>query len=149
MSIRTDIAKAMLAEIDAAVAAGTFGSGIVTTRAYEPLYDLPDPALTYFTIVAKSYAAEPQNRSTTEVTVEVDVAIQAKVASAEPAEIDPLADLVEDVIDYLVKRRLAAFPLAAPMGVTNRLLYIYEHLKNTRLFTSVITLQYRAHTKED
>lgn len=144
MSVRSDIAEAVKDELNAGVAAGAFGAvQFAARRLNVPLFDLPDLKTLHVTVVGRSYEQEPVSRGDTATDVEIDVAVQKKVAGVEPAEIDPLADLVEAVIRFFANRRLAGYAGAMWRNSKNALMYIPEHLEEKRLFTSVITLTYR------
>lgn len=139
MSIRTDIADAVVSELGGAdLGAVTIG------RAYVPLYDLDSAVQTYLTVVSRSFTTEPATRNSNATEVEIDIAIQRKVTSESAAEIDPLAALVEQVIDvFRGARRLSAYPQAALVRVENPATYVPELLRDKRLFLSVITLGFR------
>ena len=51
--------------------------------------------------------------------------------------------LVEELVTFLARRRLAATPTAALMEIANDPIYAVEHLDEQRVFTSVITATYR------
>ena len=144
MSIRSDIAEAVKDELNLGVAAGAFGAvQFAALRVNVPLFDLADLKAVHVTVVGRSFEQEPVSRADTSTDVEIDVAVQKKVGSVEPAEIDPLADLVEAVIVFFRNRRLAGKPDAMWRSTKNDMLYIPEHLDEKRLFTSVVTLTYR------
>lgn len=144
MSIRSDIAEAVKDELNLGVTAGAFGVWQFAARRLNvPLFDLADLKNVHVTVVGRSYEEETVSRADTRADLDIDVAVQKKVASVEPAEIDPLADLVEAVIAYFRNRRLTGCPEASWRATKNEMPYIPEHLDEKRLFTSVITLSYR------
>jgi len=144
MSIRSNIAEAVKDELNAGVAAGSFGTWqFAAARLNVPLFDLADLKSVHVSVVGRSFAESPISRSDTSTDLEIDVAVQKKVSSVEPAEIDPLADLVEAVIGFFRNRRLTGMTDAVWRSTRNDMMYIPEHLDEKRLFTSVITLSYR------
>jgi len=154
MAIRTDITQAVADELNTGVASGAFGVGVTfaAVRAYEPIKNLSEPKKIYVTVVTRSFAQEPASRISTYIDVMVDVAIQKKVGSdisgnVNIDEIDPLATIVELVVEFFNRKRLSGFPAAVWTNTENQMIYIQDHLSEKRLFTSVITLTYRVMTK--
>lgn len=144
MSIRSQVAEAVKDELNLGASSGQFSPVVFTAqRKNVPLFDLADLKTVHVTVVGRSFEQEPFSRADTATDVEIDVAIQKKVANVEPSEIDPLADMVEAVIGYMKDRRLTGCPSALWRGTKNAMMYIPEHLDEKRLFTSVITLTYR------
>ncbi|HUW99868.1 MAG TPA: hypothetical protein VMY35_02735 [Phycisphaerae bacterium] len=142
MSIRSDIAEAVKDEL--AAAAGMLGiTQAVIARTRVPLYDLADLGVIHLTVVGRSFEQERASRADVQTDVEIDIAVQKKVPSDQPSEIDPLADLVEAVIALFQDLELAGCPDAVWIRTANPVMYIPEHLDEKRLFTSVITLSYR------
>jgi len=144
MSIRSSLAEAVKDELNAAVSGGEFGAVSFTARRVNvPLFDLADLTDIHVTVVGRSFAEQVASRSDSAADLDIDVAVQKKVPSVDPSEIDPLADLVESIMAFFRNRRLAGMASASWTGTRNEMLYIPEHLDEKRLFTSVVTLSYR------
>jgi hypothetical protein len=142
MSVLTDIASAVETEFNAAPA-GTFEPTFTAQRAYLPQYELKDMADLHVTIVPKGVVVQSASRAVSQYDYRIDVAVQKKLAVADPAEIDPLMALVEQIADFFRQRRLAAFPSAAWVRTEHTHLYAQEHMSDLRQFTSVLTLTFR------
>ena len=59
-------------------------------------------------------------------------------------EVAALGTLVDEIADYLCRRTLSGASFAAWVGITNEPVYAPEHLAEKRVFTSVLTVTYRA-----
>lgn len=150
LSNRSKLAEAVKAELNAAPA-GTFAAALWpaggAVRCYEPVIDLAALASTHVTVLARSVDLAPLDRSRTDQRISIDVAVQKKIASdaagaADADEMDSLCLLVEQVLGFLTRRRLAGFPGALWTGCSNDPIYWPTHLAEKRVFTSVITVTY-------
>ena len=91
----------------------------------------------------RSVAIGGGTRSQSQHDCQVDIGIQQKFSKGDPAELDPLMDLVQELIDYLRARPLTAYPTAVWHRTQNEPVYSIEHFDQLRQFTSVVTLTYR------
>lgn len=130
---------------------GLLPDGVAAVRRYRPrreLIELADPVVT---VVPKAIALSGASRSTVTRDVQVDVALQQKLANTNTpdsdadtdAAIDPLAALAESLAEHLSRRRLDAPPAVAWRQTEADPLYVVEHLDELAVFTAVITLTYR------
>jgi hypothetical protein len=142
MSVLTDIASAVETELNAAPA-GTFEPAFTAQRAYLPQYELKDMADLHVTVVPKGVVVQSASRAVSQYDYSIDVAVQKKLAATDPAEIDPLMALVEQIADFFRQRRLSAYPSAAWVRTEHTHLYAQEHMSDLRQFTSVLTLTFR------
>jgi hypothetical protein len=145
MSVLTDIAGAVEAELNAAPA-GTFEPAFTAQRVYLPQYDLKDMADLHVTVVPKGVVVQSASRAVSQYDYSIDVAVQKKLltgGTTDPAEIDPLMALVEQIADFFRQRRLSAYPSAAWVRTEHTHLYAQEHMSDLRQFTSVLTLTFR------
>jgi len=148
MGLITDIADAVAAELNAA-APGTFSETFTAERKVLPVHELKDLADLKVTVVPKAMEITGATRAASQYELTVDIGIQRKLASA-PASGDPdvevtaLGTLVDQIAEYLRRRPLAAAPWAAWVSIANDPVYAPEHLLEQRVFTSVLTLTYRA-----
>jgi hypothetical protein len=138
-----DIATAVAAELNAAPE-GTFGAPVQAVCSVLPVYDLTQMADLKVTVVPKGVQISGATRAASQFDVQVDVGIQKKLGSDLETEVATLLDLVDEVAQYLRKRPLAGVPHASWISTANEPVYAPEHLADKRLFTSVLTLTYRA-----
>lgn len=150
LPIRARIAAAVQAELNAAPA-GTFDAALWpaggAVRSRDPLYDLPELATARVTVLARSVDEQQASRDSVSVETVIDVAVQKKITGPPNspqalAECDALENLVEAVIRYLRRRPLAAMTAATWTGTSNDPVYLPEHLREKRVFTSVISVTY-------
>lgn len=146
-ALTIDIADALVAEMNAEAAkpsGGVLGTQFVAARHYRPQFDLADLKALRVSVVPKGIAIASLGRASNQHDVAVDVAVQKKVDPASVAELDGLMLLVERIADFFRLRRLSALPAAAWIKTENAPVYAPEHLEQHRVFTSVLTLTYRA-----
>jgi len=135
----TDIADAVVAELNNA----SFSREFTATRSYLPRFELPEMADLHVTVVPRGLEISTASRSGHQHDYRIDAAAQQKLQSSEPAEIDELVSLVEEIAVHFRGRTLDA-PSAACVAVENEPVYVAEHMDEMRQFTSVITLTFRA-----
>ena len=143
MSIAIDIADAVAAELNAAEA-GTFSEAFEARRRVLPEFELEHLAALKVTVVPKRVEITGSTRSASSYEIAVDVGVQKKLGKDLDAEVAALGTVVDEVADYLRRRPLAAAPHAAWTRITNEPVYAPEHLAEQRVFTSVLTVTYRA-----
>jgi hypothetical protein len=141
-SVIVDIADAVLEQLRAA----TFSLPVSLKRDYAPAFDLKEMDGVRVTVVPEGNAMTNLDRARTNHSVSVDVAVQRKVAGTDPASVDPLMHLTQEVIDAVMAARpLAAFPSASFTRAENKAIFSPAHLTEKRLFTSVVTFTYTLH----
>lgn len=138
MSTIVAIADAVVAELNG----GPF-IGFTAKRLFSPVFELTGMQALHVSVVPRSIATQPGSRSAGFFDYAIDVAVQKKLNSDEPAEIEGLLDLVERIADHLRTRPLEQVPQAAWLKTENLPVYAAEHLEQLRQFTSVLTLTYR------
>ncbi len=143
MRLVMDIADAVAAELNAAEA-GTFGESFVAERQVLPDFSLADLAQLRVTVVPKRVEITGATRSTSQYEIAVDIGIQKKLGRDLDAEVPILATLADEIAEYLRRRPLAAAAWAAWVSIVNEPIYAPEHLAEQRVFTSVLTVTYRA-----
>lgn len=139
MAVILDIADAVVAELNAAA----LSQPISAQRLYLPQFKLTEMQSLHVTIVPKGVVYGMADRSRGQGDYSLDLAVQRKFASGNNAELDPLTNLVEEIVDYLRGRRLATYPNAAWLKTEQSLLYASEHIEELRQFTSLLTFTYR------
>jgi len=74
---------------------------------------------------------------------QVDVGVQQRFEAGDAAELDPLMGLVQEIADCFRGLVLDTEPEAACLAVENAPIYAQEHMREGRLFTSILTLTFR------
>lgn len=119
-----------------------FTPTVVATREYRPTYILENFKGLKVSVVPRGVEMDMADRTRGSFDIEIDIGVQKKVSkSAERVDIDPLIDLVEDIID--VMRQTGKFLDAAWLGVENSPIFDPAHLGESGLFTSIITNAFR------
>jgi hypothetical protein len=145
MSLITEIADAVTAELNGA-APETFTQAFTAERKVLPFYELQDLAGLKVTVVPKAVEITGSTRSASQHDFAIDIGIQKKLGapSTLETEVESLGAVVDQIAEYLRQRKLAAAPFAAWVSTSNDPVYAPEHLLEKRVFTSVLTLTYRA-----
>ena len=143
MSLATDIADAVAAELNAAEA-GTFSIDFTSERRVLPEFDLAELADLKVCIVPKAVTITGSTRAACQYEITVDIGIQKKLGKDLDSDVATLGTLVDEIADYLRRRALTQAPYAAWVSITNEPVYAPEHLAEQRVFTSVLTVTYRA-----
>lgn len=143
MSLVIDIANAVTTELNAAPA-GTFEPAITAVRRVLPEFELADLAELKVSVVPKSIVITGSTRAVSQFEIAVDIGVQRKLGKDLDSEVAALATLMDQIADYLRRRPLTATPFAAWIGIANEPVYAPEHLAEQRVFTSVLTVTYRA-----
>jgi len=139
MSAILDIADAVTAELDAA----GLNPPATVRRQIRPVFDLAEANQLQVVVVPRSQSFQQGSRGACYVDVAVDIGVQQKVDPEDAGRIGVLLGLVEQIADFLRKRRLAAVPDAVLVSAQNEPIYAPEHLDQLRQFTSVLTVTYR------
>ena len=153
MSVITDIADAVVAELNSAIAPQEAPLGddplpplFVAARVYAPVFDLGEMKDLHVTVVTKAVTAERFDRASRQFDYSIDVAVQKKLAPEDGnVQIDALMGLVEQISDHFgcPGLRLTEFPTAVCLRADNDPIYSPDHMRDMRQFTSVLTLVFR------
>lgn len=138
-SLILDIADAVVAELNA----GPFGGAFTAARDYRPRYTPAELQNLRVTVVPRTLTVEAESRSQQRVEAAIDIAVQKRLETESAAELDPLMDLVDQIVAFWPMRRPAALPEVICTGVENDPIYAVEHLDELRVFTSVVSLVLR------
>lgn len=138
-----DMADAVAAELNAADE-GTFSQAFTATRRVLPRVKLEDLGSLHVTVAPKAADISRASRSDSQVELKVDIGVQKKLGRDLDAELPPLSALVEEIADFLSDRSPSDAPWATWAGVENDPVYDPGHLAEERVFTSVLTVTYRA-----
>lgn len=144
MALITDIADAVVVALNG----HEFSQDFTAERLYLPVFELKDMGVLHVTVGMRSIDTTAAARGrVTEKAIKIDVAVQKKLREIEKNyETDDLMDLVEEIIDFL--NSIAVFGIAHCHLIEwrrfNELdvppVYLPEHMRTLRQFTSVITL---------
>ena len=140
MSLVMDIADAVAAELGT----GTFSQAIAPQRMVLPEFGLEDMAELRVTVVPKAVEVTGSTRAVCQHDVQIDIGIQKKLGKDLDTEVPVLCELVDEIAAFLKRRPLSAAPHAAWVRTANDPIYAPEHLAEQRVFTSVLTVTYRA-----
>jgi len=143
MGLATDIADAVAAEINAADP-GTFSQAFEAERTVLPAHELPELANLKVSVVPKGVEISGATRSASQYDIAVDIGVQRKLGKDLDGEVAALGTLVDEIADYLRTRQLSAAAYAVWVATLNEPVYAPEHLASQRVFTSVLTVTYRA-----
>jgi len=143
MSLATDMADAVATELNAAPT-GTFSEPLTAQRRVLPEFDLQDLVELKVTVVPKSVEITGSTRSASQYEIAIDVGVQKKLGKDLDTEVATLGTLLDEMADYLRNRTLDQAQFARWVGIRNDPVYAPEHLAEQRVFTSVLTVTYRA-----
>jgi len=136
----------IIALADAIVAKLLDGTGSLPCEiagGYRPVVELPALGTVKVTVIPKSLAISAATRADGFYDCAVDIGVQRKVNADDPAELDALTSLVEEIGDHLRYHKLDGFAVAAWLALENEPVFAPEHLEQHRQFTSVLTVTYR------
>jgi len=140
MSAATDIADAIAASINAT----SFGAAVNAARVHLPIFDLEKVGnALQVSVVPRSVAVKPASRSTNFFDFTTDIGVQQRIDPGDPAQVDALLDLVEQIGDHLRLSRLAMFTNAQWIATEHDPVLAGEHLERLNVFTSVLTVTHR------
>lgn len=143
MALVTDIADAIVAELNAAPA-GSFTPAFTAVRRVLPAFDLAELAGLQVSVVPKATEAVGASRAACLIDCRIDIGVQRKLGTDLDTEVAALCGLVEQIVAYLRRRPLVGAPHAAWVRTQNDPVYAPDHLAHQRTFTSVLTLTYRS-----
>lgn len=142
MSLITDIADTVASEINA----GAF-LPVQAERRVLPEFELAELAEMKVCVVPKSMRITGATRAASQYEIAVDVGVQMRLTPGGTdvdAQVATLGSLVDQIIDHLRQRPLSGAPYATWVSIENEPVYAPEHLAEQRVFTSVLTVTYRA-----
>jgi len=102
------IADAVTDELNAA----TLSQAFSVERLYQPLFELADMNTLHVTVVPRGVNILPLGRDRNAFDYMIDVAVQKKIQE-DPADVDPLMLLVEEIVDLFRFKRLTSFSSVA------------------------------------
>lgn len=138
MATVLQVADAVTAQINAA----ELSREVTAERLYVPNFDLADLKTMRVSVVPRELLIESLDRSSNRYNAKIDVAVQQKFSTGSHAEIDPLVDLVEEIVDLFRMKRLPSMPEARCIAVEMPVIYSPEMWDQDRTFTSLMTLTF-------
>jgi len=141
MSLIVDVAQAVVDALNAQQESSTpFSFAFTAERLALPMFTLEEMATLHVSVVPRDRITAILHRTQNQDDIKVDIAIQQKLAGHSTADVDPLLALVQEISDFLDRLPMAG---AAWMSTENKPIYAPEHLREKRMFTSVLTVTYR------
>jgi len=131
----TELAQAVVVALNAE----TFALDFMAKRIVLPQTKLEDLDGLTVSVVPRSDELTSLTRGLTAHEMKIDIAIQQRVSAVDNTTIDPLIALAEEVRTFLNRQRIGD-------GIWKRTqhepIYLPDHLRQLRTFTSVITVTY-------
>ena len=139
MALIVDIADELVDALNAA----EFTLEFEATRGYVPSFEFADMETIHLTVIPKGLTKLRVTRADSQEDYKVDVAVQQKVEAVDAANLDPLMSLVEELADFCDALVAETTPRAVCITVENEPIYVSEHMRERRMFTSLLTLTFR------
>lgn len=143
MALVIDIADAVVSEL----AGGSFSQTFTPVRRVLPEYELAELQDLRVTVVPAAVQTDGSSRALSQHDVRIDIGIQKKLSTGSTttldAEVAQYCGLVQEISEYLKRRRLQAAPDAVWVRSANEPIYAPDHLAEQRTFTSVLSVTYR------
>lgn len=139
-SIVIEVADAVVRALNA----GQFSEQFTAERTYNPERKLSQYKTLRVTVVPKGRVTAAADRSGYQQDIAIDIGIQKRAET--DAEADTMMGLVDEVFAALNGRVLTdteGFRLAVWVETGNEPIFVPDHLREDRVFTSVLTLTYR------
>lgn len=138
-----DIADAVVTALNAA----SLSMAFTAERAYVPVHEAKDLLDLKVTVVPRELTLAAVARSRDEFDYVIDVAVQRRIENAVLA-IDPYMELAEGILD-LFRGKLFDYgaggrAVCIATSCQNNPIYVPQHLDEHRVFTSVVSLTFRA-----
>jgi len=140
-----NIARSIAAEIVTVLNAGTWSKTFTAERIYDVRVYRDQLDTLKVGVIAVSQHPDRASRSQTQETIEVDIAVRQHVDSATPTHVDPLMDLLQELLDHFMTvpgRKLpsgAVVSKAATVGGSVAGMFVGD-LETLDVFTGVVRL---------
>lgn len=140
-----EIADAVVADLNAASAAGQFAVSFVARRLYLAKFTLTEMQnRLHVTVVPNGDDGELFSRSKTQHEYTLDVAVQEKPVPLSTGRLDQLLTLTQQIGDYFRFRALSGRP-ERWIKTALKTAYSPEHLDQLQQFTSLLSLTFLGH----
>jgi hypothetical protein len=138
MSISTQIAKAVVAELRTHEFSLPFEAKYLVLPSFEPA----ELQTLRVSVVPRMLEIESATRHSSKYTVGIDIGIQRRIEGTPEETVESFGELVDEISLFLKENTLKDFPAAQWSGVSNDPLYVPEHLSQKRSFTSGLSVKY-------
>lgn len=130
------IADAVVTDLNAA----TLSQPVLSERAFLAKFDLQELKTLKVVVVPISVRKERLSRELVSSEYSVEIGILKKIDAVSSVVVDPLVELVQDVVGFFHGRRLTNYPSACCLASDPDPVYAAEHMEQLRQFTSVVKL---------
>lgn len=143
MSELIDVAEELVTELNGS---GLSAGPVVFTaeRIYLPDFELRDLQDLQVVVVMKEQNPEPATRNKLDYEYAYDIGVLKHLLDKDNATIDPLMDLVSDIMDFFFNKKLTGVPNVQWVRLDNKPMYWPDHMQRLSQFTSVVNLFYRS-----
>jgi hypothetical protein len=122
------------------IAAASLPSPVQVERQWLPIHDLSEMQQTVISVIPAGQAREIAGRSRLRRTFRIEIGVQRKLSTDEPAEIDDLVRLTDAIAAIFENGRLSALPEVIWAKTEHQPVVALDHLNELRQFTSLLTL---------
>ena len=158
MSIQAAIADAVVVDLNAHTPrppttpptpppSPVFSQAFTAARIWRPVFDREKLATLHVTVVPRGLVDAMVSRSQNQRDARIDVAVQHGPDPLDAAAIDGLVDLAEELADFLQRHRPSTYTGAictdVALAAGSEQGFILEHMDQYRLFTSVLSCNFR------
>lgn len=144
MSLATDIADALVKDLNDQT---SFSKTVAAERGYHLLIDLATFSGNRVLIAPKDKTrTATASRGLDRRDLRIDVAVQAKIAARpgeDTAELDGWLDYVDELEEFLLRRRPSTMPSVVVASVENAPIFAPEHLEPAQVFSSLLTVTFQ------
>ena len=135
------IADALVTEL-ANAPTGTFSQAFTPERRVLPQFELSQLSDLKVTVVPRGIEVDNHTRMSSQYTIQIDIGVQKRLGKDLDSEVEPMMQLVEEIIGYTRRLPLRNASTAVWVRTRNEPIYSAEHLAEQRVFTSIITVTY-------
>ena len=141
MPMPLQIADAVVTEL-ANAPAGTFSQAFTPERRVLPQFELSQLSDIKVAVVPRGIEIDNHTRMSSQYTIQIDIGVQKRLGKDLEVEVEPMMQLVEEIIGHMRRLPLRNAPTAVWVRTRNEPIYSSEHLAEQRVFISVITVTY-------
>jgi hypothetical protein len=139
MSITTDLAKAIVAELNQ----HDFSMPFEATYSVRSSFDLTKLDTLQVAVVPKELEIDDISRCSSKYVATIDIGVSQRIGDRTPEEaVEVFGALVDEIAEYLKATTLQQFPAAQCRGISFEPIFIPDHLHGQRIFTSVLNVKY-------
>lgn len=141
-AVLVEAAEAVKDALNAAALSRSFAA----VRAYMPSNDTEDLSALEVTVVMRDWTPKAVTRGATDNEYGIDVGVQQRLPEGVlsnddvNAFCDPLMYFVQEIVDLFQRKPIPGYTTASCTAATNLPIYLPEHLREKKVFTSVVRL---------